>query len=75
MNTNKTLGEFRIRTDFNASNSSTVQELKTDFARLLDKVAALPEKEGEEAECRRLKALANTTIEEAAMWAVKAATI
>lgn len=75
MSTNKTLGEYRVRTDFNASNSTTVSELKNAFAHLIDSVASLPEKEGEEGEARRLKALANTRLEEAAMWAVKAATL
>lgn len=67
----KTLGELRIRTDFNPSNDKLVDVLKQDYARLLDKVNALPTRDGEAA---RAKAESLTLLETSAMWAVKCAT-
>jgi hypothetical protein len=67
-----TKGEDRIRTNFNPSNNSLVGNLKTDFATLIDDVEAIPDDNN--GEVIRLKSLAQTALEEAAMWAIKAAT-
>jgi hypothetical protein len=69
----KTLGEQRVRTDFNASNSDAVAELNNDHARLIDKVKAISDATTDN-EVKRLCSLAMTDLESAAMWAVKAAT-
>lgn len=66
-----TLGELRVRTEFNPSLSDTVSVLKQKTAELINLVDSLPAVGGETG---RLKALAMTAYEEAAMWAVKAAT-
>jgi hypothetical protein len=79
----KTLGERRVRTDFNASNSDVVGGIKHDAALLIDRVnaIALTRPDGtvlsaeDSAEQYRLKVLAMDALEEAAMWAVKAATL
>lgn len=64
----KTLGEARVRTDFNVSQSGIVDEIKQKSAELINLCETLKEKDG------RLVSLAQTSYEEAAMWAVKAAT-
>lgn len=69
----KTLGEARVRTDFNVSGSSVVDEIKQKSAELINLVNSLPVESGP-FEKSRLIALASTAYEEAAMWAVKAAT-
>jgi hypothetical protein len=67
-----TIGEDRVRTKFNPSNDSLVEQIKQKTAELIDlcdhRVGGNPE-EG------RLWSLAMTHYEDAAMWAVKAATI
>jgi len=73
MSDTKTLGEARVRTDFNVSGSSVVDEIKQKSAELINLVNSLPVETGP-SEKSRLIALASTTYEEAAMWAVKAAT-
>jgi len=65
------LGEDRVRIKFNPSADSSVDQIKQKSAELIDLVDALP---GDRADVARLKALAMTAYEEAAMWAVKAAT-
>jgi len=72
----QTLGEKRVRVDFNVNNDETVGQIKVKAAELIDLVETL---RGDGAstisgEKARLIAVAQTTIEEAAMWAVKAAT-
>ena len=78
-NKNKTLGEKRVRTDFNTTKSSLVDVLKEKSAELINIINRSSENEEWDEETRgewiRLKALAMTSVEEAAMWAVKAATI
>jgi len=72
MNTQEqTLGESRVRVSFNPSEDSIVDQIKRDTAALIDKVDTIP---GVGGGINRLKALAQTAYEEAAMWAVKAAT-
>lgn len=75
----KTLGEKRVRTSFNPSDQSTVQHLKeraAEFINYIDQNVNAPEGLTKEdlGEFVRLKSLAMTSIEEGAMWAVKAAT-
>ena len=66
-------GEQRVGIDFNPSGDPTIAGLKRRAAELIDAVDAI-EAAGETAgEIARLKALAMTEIESAAMWAVKAA--
>lgn len=61
-------GEQRVRLDFNPSANQLVTEIKSKTADLIDLCERLKQKDG------RLGALAQTAYEEAAMWAVKAAT-
>ncbi len=65
---NKTLGEARVRTDFNVTGASIIDEIKQKSAELINICETLKEKDG------RLASLAQTAYEDAAMWAVKAAT-
>lgn len=64
----KTIGETRVRTSFNPSNDSIVDILKQKSAELINLCEQLKSKDG------RLASLAQTAYEDAAMWAVKAAT-
>ena len=66
-----TIGEYRVGITFNPSGDSTVNEIKTAAAALIDLVDGI---NAPDQEIVRLKALAMTHIEDAAMWAVKAAT-
>jgi len=74
MSETKTLGEARVRTDFNVSGSSLVDEIKQKSAELINLVSTIQDGSEAPKEAGRLKALAMTSYEEAAMWAVKAAT-
>lgn len=71
--TDKSLGEVRVRTDFNVGGNDKVAEIKNKTAELINLVFELS-KDGEQAEKPILISLATTAYEEAAMWAVKAAT-
>lgn len=62
------VGEYRVRTKFNPSADSLVDQIKQKSAELIDICEELKIKDP------RLAALAQTSYEEAAMWAVKAAT-
>jgi len=64
----KTIGEQRVRTEFNPSNEGVVDQIKQKSAELINLCEELKAKDG------RLASLAQTSYEEAAMWAVKAAT-
>lgn len=83
----KTLGEKRVRTDFNVSGSTVVDNIKQKTAELINDLQAIRNDEAAKTYNRspdvkneisgekfRLIAIAQTTYEEAAMWAVKAAT-
>lgn len=90
MNTEtKTIGEARVRTSFNVSGDSVVDQIKKKSAELIDLVQGVKNDDGvapenvalsaheyreKMAEKHRLISLAQTSYEEAAMWAVKAAT-
>ncbi len=66
-----TKGEYRVGINFNPSADDTVSRIKRLAADFIDLVENIP---GGVEERVRLKALAQTEIESAAMWAVKAAT-
>lgn len=68
MQKEKTIGEQRVRTQFNPSDNSIVDKIKQKTAELINLVEELKAKDG------RLASLAQTEYESAAMWAVKAAT-
>ena len=70
----KSLGERRIRTDFNPSNVSIVDTIKQNTAKLINLIDYVGEELPEDQEKIRCIRLAQTAYEEAAMWAVKAAT-
>ena len=63
-----TIGEQRVRTAFNPSENNTIFKLKQKSAELINLCEELKRKDP------RLASLAQTAYEEAAMWAVKAAT-
>lgn len=71
-----TLGEKRVRVGFNPSGEDRVSEIKLLTAKLID-ISHTLQKEAIDAndmEHARVAAIAMTSYEEAAMWAVKAAT-
>lgn len=68
MKEGQTVGESRVRTTFNPSHDSIVDQIKQKTAELINLCEELKDKDG------RLASLAQTSYEEAAMWAVKAAT-
>lgn len=63
-----TIGEQRVRTSFNPSKDDVVDQIKQKTAELINLCEQVKQNDG------RLASLAQTTYEEAAMWAVKAAT-
>lgn len=64
----ESLGEIRVRRNFNPSRDETVDSIKSLTAQLIDLCEDLKRFDP------RLAALAQTEYENAAMWAVKAAT-
>lgn len=69
------LGEERVRTKFNPSANSLVDQIKQKTAGLIDLVYNMPDDNPDVTQERdRLVRLAADRYEEAAMWAVKAAT-
>lgn len=64
----KTIGEKRVRTEFNVTNNSTIDLIKQKTAELINMCEDLKAKDA------RLASIAQTEFESAAMWAVKAAT-
>jgi hypothetical protein len=70
------IGEARVRVDFNTTDNSVVNELKLLAAQMINKISAIEDGTNrvDSKEVGRLKALAMTAIEEGAMWAVKAET-
>jgi len=67
-NPHGSIGALRVRESFNPSKDSMVDKIKRHTADLIDLCEELKPLDG------RLAALAQTAYEEAAMWAVKAAT-
>lgn len=78
-NPNSSIGEYRVRTNFNVSDSGTIKAIKDKTAELINLISRLNPHESfaerDINEFHRLKALAMTEYELAAMWAVKAATV
>ena len=76
MNDLKTLGEKRVRVDFNPSNSGNVNALKTKAAEAINILQDYKDdpRNQIDSETARIIATAQTKYEEAAMWAVKAVT-
>ncbi len=71
-----TLGESRVRISFNPSANQLVEEIKRKTAELIDLCDEQYTKgDPKGVEAGRLWHLAMTHFEDAAMWAVKAATI
>ena len=66
-----TKGEYRVGINFNPSADDNVGLIKRAAADLIDLIETIP---ADTEDRPRLKALAQTAIEEGAMWAVKAAT-
>lgn len=66
-----TTGEYRVGIAFNPGGNEMVNKIKRAAADLIDLVESI---EATEPEVGRLKALAMTHVEDAAMWGVKAAT-
>lgn len=64
----KTIGEVRVRVEFNPSQSDLVSQIKQKTAELINLCEQFKNVDP------RLTSLAQTTYENAAMWAVKAAT-
>lgn len=78
MSTKQTLGEKRVRTTFNPSSDDIVQKIKDNSADLINMVSMINYSKDDAETTReraRLVALALTNYEQAAMWAVKAATL
>lgn len=83
-----TKGEYRVGLGFNPSGSGLVAQIKVAAAEMIDLIDGIEEPLlpvdqwhpklnaalDHAVEVERLKALAATAVEEAAMWAVKAAT-
>lgn len=66
-------GEYRVGIDFNPSGNDAVGFMKYKAAQLINEIEGIYNPDGGP-EVERLKALAATAVEEAAMWAVKAIT-
>ena len=74
-----TEGEFRVRTEFNPAKDGVVDQIKQKSAELINLIndfQLTKELTARQSQSfGRLKSLAMTAVEEASMWAVKAATI
>lgn len=72
--TDRTLGEKRVRVDFNPSQEGIVYDIKRHTASIIDLVEKARAARVTDPEAMRLCSLAQTAYEEAGMWAVKAVT-
>lgn len=84
----KTLGEIRVRVDFNPNNNDVVHKIKTKMAEIIDELrASLPDEDLNKTNLERLDpegqlfvekcrlvTVAQERVEEACMWTVKALT-
>lgn len=68
------LGQDRVRVKFNPSEDSLVYQIKQKTAELIDLCEQGRNKGSIDGEHQRLWSMAQTQYEDAAMWAVKAAT-
>ena len=69
----KSIGEKRVRVNFNPMGTDKIMFKKKEFAQLIDGLES-EKKENTDPEKLRLIATAQTKIEEAAMWTIKAMT-
>ncbi len=70
-----TKGEYRVGIGFNPSGDPVVNDIKVSAANMIDMIEDIDDAVTTwQGEVARLKALAQTAIEDGAMWAVKAAT-
>jgi hypothetical protein len=72
-----TLGEYRVAIPFNPSSNPIVDDIKRRAADLIDLCESMRKETGDaeiDAERHRLISIAQTHLEDAAMWAVKAVT-
>lgn len=67
-------GEYRVGVNFNPSGDTAVDFVKGKAASLIMDIDGIVNDGADQGEVARLKALAMTAVEEAAMWAVKAIT-
>lgn len=79
--TKQTTGQYRVGSAFNPSGDDAVTQINARAAALIDCIEAFADDAADRAEngdqlneIRRLKALAMTHTEDAAMWGVKAVT-
>lgn len=72
-NSKKSIGEKRVRVNFNPMGTDKIMFKKKEFASLIDELES-EKKETTDPEKLRLIATAQTKIEEAAMWTIKAMT-
>ena len=72
-NSKKSIGEKRVRVNFNPMGTDKIMFKKKEFAQLIDGLES-EKKETTDPEKLRLIATAQTKIEEAAMWTIKAMT-
>lgn len=72
-NSKKSIGEKRVRVNFNPMVTDKIMFKKKEFAQLIDGLES-EKKENTDPEKLRLIATAQTKIEEAAMWTIKAMT-
>ena len=72
----QTKGQYRVGSTFNPSGDDTVAQIKAKAAELIDLIDTIHSDRTSDRgnEVGRLKSIAQTEIESAAMWAVKAAT-
>ena len=70
----QTFGEKAVGLSFNPSGSSLVDEVKKQYAKIIDDLALLRCSDGLSDEARRLCSIAITEAQGAQMWAVKAIT-
>lgn len=69
-----TLGEKRVRVNFNPENVGNVNAIKEKTAQLINILEEYKDKHSLDSESFRLISIAQTSFEEAAMWGVKAVT-
>lgn len=72
-NTTQTFGEKRIIVNFNPMITDKIMFKKKEFAHLIDELESL-KKETNDSEKLRVIEIAQTSIESAAMWTIKAMT-
>ncbi len=72
----QTKGQYRVGSTFNPSGNDTVAQIKAKAAERIDLIDTIHSDRTSDLgnEVGRLKALAQTAIEDGSMWAVKAAT-